>query len=56
MRSTALFIAALAEVASVFAQVPAPAADGRYTISAPGIKAQVCSEPRANYPATGASR
>jgi len=41
MRSTAFFIAALAEFASVLA-APAPGADGRYTISAPGIKASVC--------------
>ncbi|KAK0611426.1 galactose mutarotase-like domain-containing protein [Immersiella caudata] len=38
MRSTAFLIAALAEVSSVLG-APAPAADGRYTISAPGIKA-----------------
>ncbi|KAK5662477.1 hypothetical protein OQA88_8388 [Cercophora sp. LCS_1] len=38
MRSSAVFIAALAKV--VFGQVPAPGPDGRYTISAPGIKAQ----------------
>ncbi|KAK0725531.1 galactose mutarotase-like domain-containing protein [Lasiosphaeris hirsuta] len=41
MRSSAAFIAALAQVVSVLGQaIPAPAADGRYTISAPGIKAQ----------------
>jgi aldose 1-epimerase len=38
MWSTVVLVAALAEAA--FAQIPAPAADGRYTISAPGIKAQ----------------
>jgi len=35
---TAVLLAALANL--VLGQVPAPAADGRYTISAPGIKAQ----------------
>lgn len=39
MRSTTFFVAILAEVASVLG-APAPAADGKYTISAPGIKAQ----------------
>ncbi len=38
MRYSAVLLAALARQAA--SQVPAPAADGRYTITAEGIKAQ----------------
>ncbi|KAL2021861.1 hypothetical protein VTK56DRAFT_6456 [Thermocarpiscus australiensis] len=42
MRFSALFVAAVAEAAAVAHKrsIPAPGPDGRYTISAPGIKAQ----------------
>jgi hypothetical protein len=39
MKLSALFFAAVAEAAAI--AVPEPGADGRYTISAEGIKAQV---------------
>ncbi|KAK3376445.1 galactose mutarotase-like domain-containing protein [Lasiosphaeria ovina] len=42
MKSSAVFLAALARAALVLgdSEIPEPGADGRYTISAPGIKAQ----------------
>jgi hypothetical protein len=43
MRLSLLFVAAVAEAAAIGpgCDAPKPDADGRYTISAPGIKAQV---------------
>lgn len=50
MKFSALFIAAVAEAAAIArdCNTPGPDKDGRYTISAPGIKAQVRSKKSAS--------